>query len=801
MFATKNKINTIAYAFLVSVSLIMISAITAISFASSAHAAVISRIEVVGNARMDADTIASYLTIKPGKSYNNGDVDESVKRLFATDLFRDVSIYRRGSALVVEVEENPTINEVFFKGNKRLKEPALRAAIQSASRSIFSEETVFSDVETISNAYSRVGRDEASVTYEVVELSNNRVNVVFVINEGDKTKIANIQFVGNQAFGDLRLKDIIKTKESNFLSFIRTDDIYDPAKVQADEELLRRYYYNNGYADFQLISTVADLDPGQNQYSITITIDEGSLYRFGNIAIESTIPGVSADGLYNNLEVKSGDSYSARDVEKSISQLTNAVSANGFAFVEVVPRGDRNFQTGTIDVVFLIDEGPRVFVERIDIRGNDRTRDYVIRREFELSEGDAFNQVHVQTTKRRLEALGFFERVDISTRPGSSPDRVIVVISVIDKATGEFSIGGGYSTSDGAIANIKFSEKNFLGRGQYFAITGGIGARDQEYKLAFTEPYFLGYRLSAGFDLSQTISNSSSNRAFSQNGTSGTLRFGVPITDNFNASVFYRYSSSDINISNSQLDPGNGTNPTPDGLQGNDGDEISAAIARWNGNWVSSSVGYSLVYNNFDNPRSPREGIQATFIQEWAGVGGDASYLKTSAGIAGYLPLSANADIVAFGRVRAGHTQSLGGQYRVLDNTFQGGKAIRGFAAYGFGPRDPLTGDALGGTTFFNATAEVQFPLPFIPESVGIRGAVFGDAGSLFGIDSASRALVAANGGDMAQVDDDSIRASIGVSLIWNSPFGPIRFDYAEPIMSKPWDKTRPFSFGASTSF
>lgn len=805
MFATKNKINTIAYAFLVSVSLIMISAITAISFASSAHAAVISRIEVVGNARMDADTIASYLTIKPGKSYNNGDVDESVKRLFATDLFRDVSIYKRGSALIVEVDENPTINEVFFKGNKRLKEPALRAAIQSASRSIFSEETVFSDVETISNAYSRVGRDEASVTYEVVELSNNRVNVVFVINEGDKTKIASIQFVGNQAFGDLRLKDVIKTKESNFLSFIRTDDIYDPAKIQADEELLRRYYYNHGYADFQLISTVADLDPGQNQYSITITIDEGSLYRFGNIAIESTIPGVSADDLYNNLEVKSGDSYSARDVEKSISQLTNAVSSNGFAFVEVVPRGDRNFQTGTIDVVFLIDEGPRVFVERIDIRGNDRTRDYVIRREFELSEGDAFNQIHVQTTKRRLEALGFFDRVDISTRPGSSPDRVIVVISVIDKATGEFSIGGGYSTADGPIANVKFSEKNFLGRGQFFSITGGIGASDQEYRLAFTEPYFLGYRISAGIDLSQTVSDSSSTRSFSQNGTTAAVRFGVPVTENLRASLYYRFSYSDTTIAANLLDPAVGsTNPTPDGIQGNADptvDEISAAIAPWVGDWVSSTVGYSLVYSNIDNPRNPREGIKATFAQEFAGLGGDANYVKTSFGIGGFLPLSADLDIVAFGRVRAGHIQSLGNRYRILDNVFQGGKAIRGFASYGFGPRDPNTGDALGGTTYYNATAEVQFPLPLVPESIGIRGALFADAGSLFGIDSASRALVAANSGDMAQVDDESIRASVGVSIIWNSPFGPIRFDYAEPIMSKPWDKTRPFTFGASTSF
>ena len=459
MLATRKKFRILAYALFVNLMLISVSASLLVVSTVQVQAAVINRVDVVGNSRMDVDTIASYLTIKPGKRYSNADVDESVKRLFATGLFRDVSISKSGSILIVEVVENPTVNEVFFKGNKRLKEPALRAAIQSSSRTIFNEETVFSDVETISNAYSRVGREDATVTHEIIELSNNRVNVVFIINEGDKTKISNINFVGNQAIGDRRLRDIIRTKESNFLSFIRTDDIYDPAKVQADEELLRRYYYNHGYADFQLISTVADLDASNNQYNITFTIDEGSLYKFGEVTIESTIDGVSAESLYGALEIKSGQSYSARNVEDSIKEITNAVSAQGFAFVEVVPRGDRNFETGSIDVVFLIDEGPRVYIERIDIQGNDRTRDFVIRREFDISEGDAFNQVKVQTTKRRLDALGFFDRVDISTRPGSSPDRVVVIVRVIDKATGEFSIGGGYSTANGPIGTIKFSEK------------------------------------------------------------------------------------------------------------------------------------------------------------------------------------------------------------------------------------------------------------------------------------------------------------------------------------------------------
>ncbi len=806
MLVENNKLKTIACALLIGLVVSIASIAALFSTASVAYAAVVNRIEVVGNARMDSDTVASYLTIKPGSSYNNSDVDESVKRLFATGLFSDVNIARRGKTLIVEVDENPTINEVFFKGNKRLKEPALRAAIQSASRSIFSEETVFSDVETISNAYSRVGREDASVSYEIVELSNNRVNVIFNINEGEKTKIFSIQFIGNQAMSDFRLKDIIKTKESNFLSFIRTDDIYDPAKVQADEELLRRYYYNHGYADFQLISTVADLDPALNQYNITFNIDEGSLYNFGEVSIESTIPGVETEDLYRELEIRSGRSYSARDVEDSIVQLTNAVSSRGFAFVEVVPRGDRNFQTGTIDVVFLIDEGPRVYVERIDILGNDRTRDFVIRREFDISEGDAFSQAAVQTTKQRLDALGFFERVDISTRPGSAPDRVVVVVTVIDKATGEFSIGGGYSTANGAIANIKFSEKNFLGRGQYFAITAGIGEDDQEYRLAFREPYFLGYRISAGIELAQTISDASDNKSYSQDGFTGAVRFNVPITNNFKAGAFYSFHSSDTSIAASLLDP-----PAPlpvlpyDGIQGNRSGEISAAIAQWDGNWVSSVLGYSLVYSDVDNPRSPREGIRVTFNQGWAGVGGDANLLKTEAAAAAFVPLSKEFDMVGFARVRGGHILNLGssGSYRVLDNFYQGGKAVRGFDSYGFGPRDPVTGDSLGGMTFVNATAEVQFPVPLLPQSAGLRAAVFADAGTLFNVDSASRGLIAAAnpGTDLSSIDDNSIRASVGVSIIWDSPFGPIRFDFAEPIMSRSYDRTRRFNFGASTNF
>ncbi|MCB1458668.1 MAG: outer membrane protein assembly factor BamA, partial [Nitratireductor sp.] len=513
-----------------------------------AQAAVVARIDVRGNSRMDAQTVASYLTIKPGKPFNNQDIDDSIKALFGTGLFTDVSIYQSGNTLVVEVDESGIVNQVFFEGNKRLKDEALSSIVQTSSRSTYSEDKVASDVDRIMEAYSRVGRKDANVSYEVVPLSNKRVNVIFRINEGDKTKIRSISFVGNQAYGERRLRDELETKPSNWFSWLKNDDIYDADKLRTDEERLRRFYYNNGYADFQVLSSDVNFDDVANQYTITFNIDEGPRYSFGEVSIDNTIAEIDTDSLYSLIETRSGKPYSAKDVEDTIIALTEAIAERGYAFVQVQPRGNRNFDTNTIDVTYLIDQGPRVYIQQINIVGNDRTREHVIRREFDISEGDALNQVMIQKTKRRLEALGFFERVDISTRPGDSPDRVIVVVRVEDKATGEFSIGGGYSTASGALGEISFSEKNFLGRGQYLKIAGSFGTSDRNYSLSFTEPFFLGYRISAGFDLQSSTSDSSSNRAYGVDTVGGALRFGIPLTEKLSSQVFYTYNSEDLRI-------------------------------------------------------------------------------------------------------------------------------------------------------------------------------------------------------------------------------------------------------------
>lgn len=791
-----------------AVATVSATATISVVSASVAEAAVVSRIDVRGNTRMDDGTVKSFLTIQEGVRFDNADIDDSVKALFATGLFGDVAIYQAGNTLVVEVDENAIINEVFFEGNKRLSDERLNDLVQSKPRGIYAPEIVASDVDQIDLAYDRTGRSDATVSYEVVPLARNRVNVVFRVNEGGKTNINSVTFIGNNAFNSARLRQEMSTKRSNLLSWLTNNDIYDPDKLAADEERLRRFYFNNGYADFQIVSTSAVLDEVENEYNITITVDEGQRYRYGNINIETTLNTVDVDSLYSLIETRSGSVYSAKDVEDSIIAITESVASGGYAFVDVVPRGSRNFDTATIDITYLVDQGARVYVDRIVIVGNERTREYVIRREFDFSEGDALNQVYIQRAKRRLDGLGLFESVQISTRPGSSPDRADVVVRVLEKASGEFAVGGGYSTAGGVLGEISFTEKNFMGRGQTLSVSGSFGEAEENYRLSFTEPYFLGYRLSAGFDIGRNSIDAGDSRKYSSETTYGNIRFGAPLTDNSSISVFYSYSDSTTSIADSLLDPGKALAGGEDGLQGNRKGEISAAFAPpvAPGDWVSSGFGYSFKVRTLDDVVTPREGYQFELSQTGFGAGGDASYIKSEIAAQAYVTLSEEFDLVGMVRGRAGANTILDDDgYRALDNFFQGSRQIRGFANNGFGPRDPGTGDALGGMYYWNATAEVNFPAPFIPESYGLRAALFADAGSLWGVDGQSKTAIRTSNGTLASalgdVEDDAVRASVGASIIWNSPFGPLRFDYAEPIMSEKYDEIRRFNFGISSTF
>lgn len=809
-----NNIVKIAFlAFSLSFVSVFTGAFTSGTIVTSAHAAVVSNIDVRGNQRIDDEIVASYLTIKPGQNFNDFDIDDSVKALFATGLFGDVSIFRQGSTLVVDVEENGTVNKVFFEGNKRLKDDVLVNVARLRGQAIYSDEQAAADVERIKLAYARVGRQDADVSYEVLPLANNRVNVIYRVNEGDKTKISRIDFIGNNTFSGRRLADVISTKETGLFGFLQTSDIYDEGRLNSDEELLRRFYLNKGFADFQIISTQAVLDDVDNEYVVTITMDEGARYTFGNIAIETSLNGVENIALDNLVETQTGDFYNAKDVEDTVVSITERVAEEGFAFVEVVPRGNRNFETNTIDVTYLVDEGARVFIEDIRIIGNDRTRDYVIRREFEISEGDAYNRVLVQKTRRRIQSLGFFENVSVSTRPGSEPDRIILFVNVIEQSTGDIALTGGFSSNGGASGEFSFSERNFLGRGQFIRASYRRSEDEDSYGFNFTEPYFLGSRVSAGISIQSTRSDDNDNRRFTVNTDSATVSFGLPLTENLSSSVFYTYSDSETIIGQALLDPSPSATD-PDGIQGNRIGELSNALVESvnanNGDFLSSGVGYSLVYNTFDNQQTPREGIRAAFTQTYFGAGGDANYLKTEASLAAYQTLSEEQDIILFGRLRGGHIEVFGDDdntnFRTLDNFQARQNYVRGFDSFGFGPRDPITGDALGGRTYWTATAEVLFPMPLVSRSIGIRGALFADAGQISNVgDPAIAAVTSSNAGlnaaQLNQLDSDEVRASVGASLLWASPFGPLRVDYAFPINDQEFDDVEEFSFGVSSAF
>ncbi len=765
-------------------------AVSTLSVTTAAHAAVVRSVDVRGNQRVDATTVQSYLTIEPGKSFGPGEIDESVKRLFATGLFRDVKVYQSGSTLVVEVDEYAVVNNVLFQGNRKVKDPALQGAIQMQPRSVFSQEALDRDVEAIRAEYSKVGRSNVTVTPDVQELGEGRVNVVYNIAEGDRTKISTLTFVGNSAFSNRRLSQVISTKRSNILSVLFRDDVYDEDRLRADEEALRRFYYDRGYADFQVVSSTAELDEASNSYSIVFTIEEGEKYTFGDVAIDSTVPGIETAELNALVETRQGDVYSASDVEDTIIALTERVAGNGFAFAQITPRGDRDFTNRTIAVTYTIDQGPRAYIERIEIRGNDKTRDYVIRREFDVAEGDAFNQVLVQRAKKRLDALDFFERVSISTAPGSEADRVVVIVDVVEKSTGEFSIGAGYTVGgdkDGPTFEAGITERNFLGRGQFVKFSvGGSTDNDRSYNFSFTEPYFLGYRIAAGFDVYR---RTRSFDTYDSEVTGGTVRFGLPITNHLSTQLAYNLSEETYTLNDAAL-TGGAPDPT----------KVPLAVidAANRGDWMKSSISTSLTYNTIDDPKNPHDGIFARGTLEYAGIGGDANFIAITGRATAYKTIAEDLDVVGLLTVGGGHISSTSdGGLRTFDLFRSNTGIIRGFKANGIGPYDAgVTGTnetQIGGTSYVHASAEVQFPTPAVPEAIGLRNAVFIDAASVFGKSDDVPGNI--------QGDGFEIRSSVGASIIWASPFGPLRFDYAVPIQKEDTDRTQHINFGVATKF
>jgi outer membrane protein insertion porin family len=820
-----------------------------------AAAQTVASIAVEGNRRVEVETIRSYFKPGPGGRLGQAQIDDGLKALIETGLFQDVRINQVGGRLVVTVVENAVIGRIAFEGNKKVKDEQLSAEIQSKPRGTFSRPTVQSDAQRIAEIYRRSGRYDVRVTPEVIEQPNNRVDLVFTVTEGSKTGVRSIEFVGNVAYSSYRLKDVIKTRESNLLSFLGGADVYDPDRVEADRDLIRRFYLKNGYADVQVIAALTEYDPDKKGFSVTFKIEEGQQYRVATVDFQTSIATLDTASMRSFSRVSVGSVYNAEALEKSVEEMQIEASRRGYAFAVVRPRGDRNFEAHTVSIVFAIDEGPRTYIERINIRGNTRTRDYVIRREFDLSEGDAYNRALVDRAERRLKNLDFFKAVKIVTEPGSSTDRVILVVDLEEKSTGDFSVSGGYSTTDGALAEVSISERNFLGRGLYAkaAVTYGQYARGGS--LSFVDPYLFDYRVALGLDLFYREQLANSYIAYGTKTLGFSPRLGFTLREDLALQLRYSIYQQEIQLpnqlANCNNNPNNGLlafNPSPafvnsvggpgglpapavdpsgTGLWCYSDGEASLPVRRelQSGKALTSSVGYSLNYNTLDNNKNPTDGLLVDWKQDFAGVGGDVKYIKSAIDAKYYTPLVA--DIVGLIHLQGGMLNQFGGsELRMLDHFQMGPNLVRGFAPNGIGPRDlnPFgTRDALGGTKYWGASFELQMPFWFLPKEVGLKGSVYADAGGLYdykgptswaatgevnvpGCIKPTQATntTAASAGTCTglQFDDGNVvRSSVGVGIIWASPFGPLRFDYAVPLTKGQFDRVQQFKFGGGTSF
>jgi len=758
------------------------------------------------------------------------------------------------------VAQGPVINRVVIEGNKRVDKAIIEGELQLRARGPYNQATVDADVQRILEVYRRSGRGLAQVTPRVVDLPNGTVDVVYTIVEGDKTGVKEIRFVGNNQISSSRLRGIMTTTEMNLLSFLKTSDVYDPDRIANDLELIRRYYLKNGYADFRVVSSDVTFDPNSGGYIVTIAVDEGPQYRIGNVSVDSRIPEITSESVSGALSTSAGSVYNATAVERSLQDITTNVARRGYAFAQVRPVGTRDPATQTINLSYVIEEGPRVYIERINVRGNSRTRDYVIRREFDLGEGDAYNKVLIDRAERRLNNLGYFKRVRISNEPGSAPDRVVVNVDVEDQSTGAFSISGGYSTADGFIGEVAVSESNFLGRGQFVRLAGQLGERTNGVDFSFTEPYFLGYRMSAGIDLFSKFSDQTKYSRYENRVTGGQLRLGLPFTEEFTLTLRYSLYQQDLEIPNDYKQPyndcsvplpgytrlvGGGTATGAPGevpsrffCEGNG--EASLAIKESQGKTLTSLAGLTFNYNTLDNVKDPRNGFYAEAKTDFAGLGGDSRYFRVTGDARYYHELFE--DIVGIARVQGGHIRGLGnnnsdigqgGDLRIVDHFFMGPSLVRGFATNGIGPRDISSLDsranAVGGTTYFGGTLEVQFPIFGLPRDLGLKGAVFADAGTLFGYEGPTSFNLGTGSildpldgtcqqnPDVPQncievLDSKKIRSSVGASLLWNSPLGPIRFDYAFALSKEEGrllpngvrvgeDRTQAFRFSGGTRF
>ncbi len=736
---------------------------------SVSMAEVVTDIRVDGNQRIETSAVETYFGIDRGDDVSRYDLDLALKRLYDTGFFADVGVDISAGKVTVQVVENPSINDVIFEGNDQIDTKDLEAEITLRTRSIYTRTKVQNDLKRLLDVYRRGGRYSAEITPQIIELEQNRVNLVYNITEGPRAFIQKLSFIGNESYDAQTLEKIVSSARERWYQFLSDSDRYDPDRLNYDQELLRRFYFQNGYADFKVKSAIAELSPQRDAFYLTFTIEEGEKYTFGKIDVESKLAAGKMPDLKENITTKTGDVYNATEVEDSINSMVDKLSDAGFAFVEINPKIKRRTE-GTqkiIDLIYEIDEGPKVYVERINIFGNMRTLDEVIRREFRLTEGDAYSSSKMKRTEQRLKNLNYFETVDIKTKPGSTPDKTQIDVAVAEKSTGEITFGAGFSTADGPLADIGVSESNFLGKGQQLRARTMFAAQRQMYNIGFTEPYFLDRPVAAGFDLYKTAVDYQDEASYNREATGAILKFSYALSEKLQHQIRYNYELSNITD-----------------VQAN----ASTYIRNQEGENSASIFGHSFIYDGRDNRLAPTSGYFWRMNQDLAGVGGDDRFIRHEIQGEYYYPVAKKWTFLLAGS--GGNVTGVGKDVRINQRFYIGSEEVRGFSKAGLGARDIATEDALGGNNYYAGTAELRFPLG-LPDDHGVTGATFVDVGSLWGTDDAGAGIA----------DDSGPRASAGFGIAWSSPFGPIRIDFAKALLKQEYDDEELVRFSFGTRF
>lgn len=727
----------------------------------------INEIRVLGTERIEPATVLTYMDVRVGDNMTEETLDRALKSLFGTGLFADVTLRQKGNVLEVTLQENPVISEVAFEGNDKISDEELMAEVQARPRQVLTRNKVQSDVNRLYQVYQRNGRFSVNIEPKIIKLDQNRVNLVFEVTEGEVTVIKGIRFVGNQAYDDDKLRSEISTKEDRWYRFLATDDRYDPDRIKYDEEQLRRFYLSQGYADFRVISSAAELSKERDEFYLTFMLEEGQRYRVGDVKISSSLRNFDATALVPEISFKEGDWYDSTKVEETVDAITKALETHQFLFVNVRPDTSRDREKRTVSINFQITETSPVYVERIDVNGNVRTLDKVIRREFSLAEGDPFNKSKLAKSEQNIRDLGYFETVNVATQQGSAPDKTVLDVDVQEKSTGELSIGAGFSTADGPLADFRIRERNFLGKGQDLMLAATVAGERTEFDFSFTEPYFLDRDFSAGIDLFHITRDLQDESSYDQRRTGAALRVGYPLSEHWRQTLRYRIEQNEI----TDVDT-----------------DASRFIEEQEGERMTSAISQRLTYDDRDSALFPTNGMNAWVDAEWAGLGGDASYLSAQLGASYFYPIADRWILNVLGET--GVIGGLSEDVEINERFFLGGATLRGFERAGIGPRDSITDDSLGGNYFYRGSVEMSFPIG-LPEEMGILGHGFTDFGSLWDLDES----------DPSILDESTIRAAAGVGVSWRSPMGPVRADISVPYLKENYDREELFRFSFGTRF